>query len=45
VTGEITKIAAQVPALLESLTGLKLSDLMGQVKPMAPRKDDDAPKS
>jgi len=45
VTGEITKIAAQVPALLESLTGLKLADLMGQVKPMAPRKDDETPKS
>ncbi|SFS03247.1 flotillin [Granulicella pectinivorans] len=43
VTGEITKIAAQVPALLESLTGLKLADLMGQVKPMAPRKDDSTP--
>ena len=45
VTGEITKIAAQVPALLESLTGLKLADLMGQVKPMAPRKDDSTPSS
>jgi flotillin len=43
VTGEITKIAAQVPALLESLTGLKLADLMGQVKPMSPRKDDSTP--
>ena len=37
ITGEVTKITAQVPALLESLTGLKLADLMGQVKPMEPR--------
>jgi len=37
ITGEVAKIAAQVPALLESLTGMKLSDLMGQVKPMEPR--------
>ena len=37
VTGEVTKIAAQVPALLESLTGMKMSDLMGQIKPMEPR--------
>ena len=45
ITGEVTKIAAQVPALLESLTGLKLADLMGQVKPMQPRtpNQDDKP--
>ncbi|RXH58377.1 flotillin family protein [Granulicella sibirica] len=39
VTGEVTKIAAQVPALLESLTGMKMSDLMGQIKPMEPRSE------
>ncbi len=32
VTGDITKIAAQVPALFETLSGMKLSDLMGKVQ-------------
>ncbi len=31
-TGDFTKIAAQVPALVEALTGLQLSDLMGKVR-------------
>jgi flotillin len=30
-TGDMTKVAAQVPALFESLMGMKISDLMGQV--------------
>ncbi|MBN9387241.1 MAG: flotillin family protein [Chloroflexi bacterium] len=30
-TGDMTKVAAQVPALFESLMGVKISDLMGQV--------------
>jgi flotillin len=32
VTGDITKIAAQVPALFEALSGMKLSELLGKVK-------------
>ena len=36
ITGEVAKIAAQVPALLESLTGMRLDQLMAQVKPMQP---------
>jgi len=36
-TGEITKIAAQVPALFEALSGMKMSDLMANVKEMKPR--------
>lgn len=36
-TGDLTKIAAQVPALFEALSGMKLSDLMSNVKAMAPR--------
>lgn len=32
VTGDMTKIAAQVPALVEALSGLQLSDLLGKVR-------------
>src|SRR6201994_530226 len=33
-TGEMTEIAAQVPALFEALSGMKMSDLMANVKQM-----------
>jgi len=36
-TGEMTEIAAQVPALFEALSGMKMSDLMGNIKQMAQR--------
>ena len=36
-TGEMTEIAAQVPALFEALSGMKMSDLMSNIKQMAPR--------
>jgi flotillin len=36
-TGEMTQIAAQVPALFEALSGMKMSDLMSNVKQMAAR--------
>ena len=36
VTGEMTKIAAQVPALFEALSGMNLHDLMTNVKAMKP---------
>ncbi len=36
-TGEMTEIAAQVPALFEALSGMKMCDLMSNVKQMAPR--------
>ena len=39
-TGEMTKIAAQVPALFEALSGMNLKDLMGNVKAMKPREED-----
>ena len=39
-TGEMTKIAAQVPALFEALSGMKMSDLMANVKEMKPRDKD-----
>lgn len=35
--GEMTRIAAQVPALFEALSGMNLKDLMGNVKAMKPR--------
>jgi flotillin len=37
ITGDMTRIAAQVPALFEALSGMKMSDLMANVKPMNPR--------
>jgi flotillin len=32
VTGDLTEIAAQVPALFEALSGMQMSDLVGKVK-------------
>ena len=51
ITGDITKMAAQVPALFETLSGMPMSELLGKVrqigdkapKPDAP-KPGDAPK-
>ena len=40
-TGEVTKIASQVPALFEALSGMNLKDLMSNVKAMKPREDKD----
>ena len=36
-SGEMTEIAAQVPALFEALSGMNLHDLMTNVKSMAAR--------
>jgi flotillin len=36
-TGEMTEIAAQVPALFEALSGMKMSDLMANIKQMGTR--------
>src|SRR6201996_6803774 len=44
-TGDITEIAAQVPALFEALSGMKMSDLMSNVKQMAQRPNGDASKT
>jgi flotillin len=43
ITGEMTKIAAQVPALFEALSGMNLHDLMANVKAMKPRENGEAP--
>jgi flotillin len=40
-TGEMTEIAAQVPALFEALSGMKMSELMSNVKQMAVRSNGD----
>lgn len=40
VTGDITQMAAQIPALFETLSGLRMSDLLAKVRPIgekAPR--------
>ena len=42
ITGEMTEIAAQVPALFEALSGMKMSDLMSNVKQMVARPNGDA---
>jgi flotillin len=34
-TGDMTRMASQVPALFETLSGLSLRDLLSQVRPMA----------
>src|SRR5271170_7151302 len=39
ITGEMTKIAAQVPALFEALSGMNIHDLMTNVKAMKPREN------
>src|SRR5437762_12672735 len=36
ITGDITEMAAQVPALFESLSGMKMSDLLGAVRKIRP---------
>jgi flotillin len=41
ITGEMTEIAAQVPALFEALSGMKMSDLMANVKQMSQRPNGD----
>jgi len=43
ITGDMTKIAAQVPALLETLTGMQMSELFAKVRAIgdkAPKPDD-----
>jgi flotillin len=36
ITGDITKIAAQVPALFEALSGVQLHELLSKVRPIGP---------
>jgi len=32
ITGDMTKIAAQIPTLFETLSGMQMSDLLGKVR-------------
>jgi flotillin len=34
ITGDMTKIAAQIPALFETLSGMQMSELLGKVRSM-----------
>jgi hypothetical protein len=41
----MTEVAAQVPALVEALSGMNLHELLGQVRTLAAgREDDEKPK-
>jgi len=44
VTGDITKIAAQVPALFETLSGMRISDLLGKVKEIGQKAEKPEPR-
>ncbi|MBN1567376.1 MAG: flotillin family protein [Acidobacteria bacterium] len=39
ITGDITKIAAQVPALFETLSGMQMSDLLGKVRQIGQKEE------
>jgi flotillin len=39
ITGDMTKMAAQVPALFEALSGMQMSDLLKKVQGIGERKD------
>jgi flotillin len=41
VTGDMTKIAAQIPALFETLSGMQMSDLLGKVRGITDRSSGD----
>ena len=43
ITGDMTKIAAQVPALFETLSGMQMSELFGKVKTITDRSDGKTP--
>jgi flotillin len=48
ITGDITKMAAQIPALFETLSGMQMSELLGKVRSIgdaAPKPENGGPKS
>ncbi|HEY1250754.1 MAG TPA: SPFH domain-containing protein [Thermoanaerobaculia bacterium] len=45
ITGDMTKMAAQVPALFEALSGMQMGDLLKKVKGIGDGKDKETPKS
>ena len=42
ITGDMTKIAAQIPALFETLSGMQMSELLGKVRGITNRPNGDA---
>jgi flotillin len=42
ITGDMTKIAAQIPALFETLSGMQMSDLLGKVRGISDRSATDS---
>jgi flotillin len=40
ITGDMAKIAAQVPALFEAFSGMNMNELLGRVKQLKPDKTD-----
>jgi flotillin len=42
ITGDMTKIAAQVPALFETLSGMQMSELFGKVRGITDRGENGA---
>jgi flotillin len=42
-TGDLTKIAAQVPALFETLSGMQMSDLLGRIRQIGDKASKPAP--
>jgi flotillin len=40
ITGDMTKIAAQVPALFEALSGMNIKELMSSVKAIKPKEEE-----
>jgi flotillin len=48
ITGDITKMAAQIPALFETLSGMQMSELLGKVRSIgdkSPKPDANGPKA
>lgn len=43
ITGDMAKMAAQVPALFEALSGMQMSDLLSKVKTIGPNSKSDGP--
>ncbi len=39
ITGDMTKVAAQIPALFETLSGMRMSDILGKVRGINDRPD------
>jgi flotillin len=39
ITGDLTAMAAQIPALFETLSGMQMSELLGKVKTIGDKAD------